>query len=148
MTDKHTQDDATREVQIQLATLFSASRRFGVRIAQIVHPELQPSGFYLMRMLERCGPSRPSTLAADFAVDRSAMSRLIQALDELGLIERTPDPQDKRAYMLDLTPDGRERLTAARTASGNPIVDAMEDWPIEDVQTFARLIQRFVTREE
>ncbi|HWV36345.1 MAG TPA: MarR family transcriptional regulator, partial [Thermomicrobiales bacterium] len=125
--------EAVREVQVLLSTLFSEGRRFMTEVARTVHPDLSPSGFYLLRMLEKCGPSRPSTLAAHLEVDRSAMSRLIQGLDELGLIQRTPDPQDRRAYMLDLTAEGRERLARVRTAE-NPIARALQDWDETDVR--------------
>lgn len=136
--------EAVREVQVLLSTLFSEGRRFMSQIARTVHPDLSPSGFYLLRMLEKCGPSRPSTLATHLEVDRSAMSRLIHGLDTLGLIERTPDPQDKRAYMLDLTVEGRERLGHVRT-SENPIANALHDWDEEDVRAFAAFLRRFVT---
>lgn len=140
--------DAVRDVQAHLATLFRESRRYGSQLARMVHPDLHQSGFYLIRMLEKCGPSRPSTLAAELEVDRSAMSRLIQSLDNLGLIERTPDPQDKRAYMLDLTPEGRERLARVRDGLENPVIRSLRTWEEEDVRTFARLLQRFVSRDE
>lgn len=139
--------EAIRNVQIQLATLFRESRSYGGQLARMVHPDLNQSGFYLMRLLEKCGPSRPSTLATILEVDRSAMSRLIQSLDTLGLIERTPDPQDKRAYMLDLTVDGRERLTRIRSSEANPVVNALSSWSEEDLRSFSGFLERFTTRQ-
>jgi DNA-binding MarR family transcriptional regulator len=138
--------EAIREVQTQLSTLFSDGRRYMSQIARMVHPDLQPSGLFLLRMLEKCGPSRPSALAAQLEVDRSAMSRLIHALSELGLIKRTPDEQDKRAYMLDLTAEGRERLALVGNKE-NPVLIALHDWDEEDVRAFACLLKRFNMRE-
>lgn len=140
-------EDAIREVQVQLSTLFSEGRRFMRQTAHTVHPDLQPFGLFLLRMLETYGPSRPSTMAAHLEVDRSSMSRLIHGLNELGLIERTPDPDDKRAYMLELTAEGRQRLARVRTGTENPVTEALRDWDEEDVRIFASLLRRFNTRE-
>ena len=42
-------------------------------------------------------------------MDKGAVSRQVQHLTELGLIERTPDPADGRAALLAVTDDARRR---------------------------------------
>lgn len=43
----------------------------------------------------------------------SALSGLVDRMHKSGLVERVPDPEDKRAFRLRLTPAGREARKAA-----------------------------------
>jgi DNA-binding MarR family transcriptional regulator len=60
-------------------------------------------------------PLRLSELAKREAVTAPTMSRVLGALDEQGLVVRTPDPQDARGVLITLSARGRERLTAIKT---------------------------------
>jgi len=43
------------------------------------------------------------------------MSRVLSALDEQGLVVRSPDPQDARGVLITLSPEGAGRLDEVRT---------------------------------
>ena len=43
-------------------------------------------------------------------MDKGGVSRQVQPLVDLGLVERRPDAEDRRAILLDATTEGRERL--------------------------------------
>ena len=55
----------------------------------------------------------PSQLAELLEVHPSQVSHLLAALEEEGLVERSPDPQDRRKVKLFLTPKGREAAARA-----------------------------------
>ena len=55
-----------------------------------------------------------SALAEALMADKGQISRTVRELEELGLISRTPDPADGRSSLLSPTPEGLERLAAAR----------------------------------
>ena len=134
--------NAIRDVENQISALFTNGRTFLRQAARLVHPDLLPSGLHLMRMLDKCGPMRPSTLAGQMDVDRSAISRLITSLDELGLIERTPDPKDKRAQMVAISEEGKQRLDALKSDTEGPIRVALREWDEEDIAALAQLLAR------
>ena len=50
-------------------------------------------------------------LAQHLGVDRTVMTYLLDDLESAGLIERRPDPADRRARRIVATPDGRTCLT-------------------------------------
>ena len=50
---------------------------------------------------------RPSELAATFSTTRASVSHCITSLEAKGLVQRKIDPQDARAYLLTLKPQGR-----------------------------------------
>jgi DNA-binding MarR family transcriptional regulator len=55
-------------------------------------------------------------LAQHLGVDRTVMTYLIDDLERAGLVERRPDPADRRARRVLLTEDGRARLCALEQA--------------------------------
>lgn len=75
-------------------------------------PPLQLSALVTV---EQCGPLRLSDLARREAVTAPTMSRVLSALDEQGLVVRTPDPQDARGVLITLSDSGAERLNEVRT---------------------------------
>ena len=50
---------------------------------------------------------KPSELAATFATTRGSVSHCISSLEGKGLVQRKIDPEDARAYLLSLKPQGR-----------------------------------------
>ena len=58
-------------------------------------------------------PRRMSDLAAEISFTPSSFTRLVDAMEEAGLVERTTDPTNRRATLLRLTPAGGQRLDEA-----------------------------------
>jgi MarR family len=50
------------------------------------------------------------------AIDRTAMVYLIDDLEQRALVERVRSPQDRRAFLIHLTPGGRDAQRRAATA--------------------------------
>lgn len=67
----------------------------------------------------RLGPIRLTELADVEGVHPTMLSRIVGKLEVAGLLLRTPDPEDGRAALVEVTDSGRElhlRLRAERTA--------------------------------
>jgi DNA-binding MarR family transcriptional regulator len=65
--------------------------------------------------LQRNGPMSPGELAAHERVQPPSMTRVVVALEGMGLVTRTPHPTDGRQVVIDLTPAAEELLaTEAR----------------------------------
>jgi DNA-binding MarR family transcriptional regulator len=78
---------------------------------------LTPSQLSVLGVVARRGPIRLSELAEVEGLNPTMLSRVVAALDEAGLVRRRPDPEDRRAGLLDVTAAGRrthERLRAER----------------------------------
>ncbi|MFE5285699.1 MarR family winged helix-turn-helix transcriptional regulator [Nocardia sp. NPDC056611] len=62
------------------------------------------------------GPARgQGVLAQEIGADKTRIIAVLDDLQERGLIERRPDPADRRARLLALTPEGRRLRDAAQT---------------------------------
>ena len=46
------------------------------------------------------------------------VTTIVDGLEREGLLARTPDPDDRRAILLQLTPKGREHIAAVHAAQG------------------------------
>jgi DNA-binding MarR family transcriptional regulator len=56
---------------------------------------------------------RMQDLAARAVLSRTRVSRIVGELEQVGYVERRPDPDDGRASLVALTADGREALRRA-----------------------------------
>ena len=66
--------------------------------------------------LQRHGPMSPGELAAHERVQPPSMTRVVVALENMGLVTRTPHPTDGRQVIIDLTPAAEELLGAEARA--------------------------------
>jgi DNA-binding MarR family transcriptional regulator len=74
------------------------------------------------------GPLRLSELAERMGITAPTASRAVDCLVELGLLERLPDPDDRRAVSIDVTEPGRARIEerlALAAAALEPAVAAL-----------------------
>jgi DNA-binding MarR family transcriptional regulator len=68
----------------------------------------------VLSRLDREGAQTTSTLAASERVRPQSMAQTLGELEAARLIERRPDPADRRRVLIELTPGGRKRVTEER----------------------------------
>ena len=94
--------------------------RIGVtRLARRMRSERSSEGLTVSQLsvlgiIEREGPLSPTQLAAAERVQPPSMTRVVGALEELGLLHREPHPTDRRQCVLALTESGRDLLAEDR----------------------------------
>jgi DNA-binding MarR family transcriptional regulator len=87
-------------------------RRLRARLRQVPSGGLTPSQAAVVLRLHRDGASSTTVLALAEGVRSQSMTATLNALDELGLIERAPDPEDGRRHIITLSEAGRARALA------------------------------------
>ena len=101
----------------------------------------------LLGRLVQCGPRRATDLASDTFLDLSTVSRQIKSLVDRGLVERTPDPEDRRGALLSATAAGVAAYEQFRDQRNEHLARIFEAWPETDryqlVRLFARLNDDF-----
>ncbi|GAA3317586.1 MarR family winged helix-turn-helix transcriptional regulator [Arthrobacter ramosus] len=143
MSDDASRRDLELALGVELNALLSASRALTERSAAAFHPALQPAAFHLARWLYAYGPAKPSTLAEAVAMDRSSTSSLIGRMKDLKLLESTPDPDDKRAVIIALTPAGEAQVRKALDVRGTTFFERTAHWSTDDLHTFTALLHAF-----
>ena len=96
------------------ARLRMAVGRLNRRIRIDGHETIPPLQLSALVTIEQHGPLRLSELARREAVTAPTMSRVLSALDEQGLVIRTPDPLDARGVRIVLSASGSLRLNEVR----------------------------------
>ena len=77
---------------------------------------LRVSQFGILSRLRSGGPRGIQALAAELAMDRTTLGRNIRPLERDGLLAAIPDPDDRRARLLSLTPAGADLVARAMPA--------------------------------
>jgi DNA-binding MarR family transcriptional regulator len=77
---------------------------------------LSASRTKVLHMLSCAGRSHQSALATTFDIAPRTVTELVDGLERDGLVQRTTDPQDRRARFVDLTAAGRDILAGAMAA--------------------------------
>lgn len=116
-------------------------RHLGAPESSGLAPHQQRALLALSRM-GRCGDSgvRVSVLAERLGIAARSATEVADALESQGLIERRPDPGDRRAVLLELTDRGRDtvsRVREQRRAAGDAAVSALS---VEDRAELRRLL--------
>jgi DNA-binding MarR family transcriptional regulator len=68
----------------------------------------------VLSRLDREGPKTASALATAERVRPQSMAQTLAELETAGLIERRPDPGDRRSSQVELTGEGRDRVLEGR----------------------------------
>jgi DNA-binding MarR family transcriptional regulator len=91
--------------------------------------------------LDRDGSQSVSDLAAAERVRPQSMAQTVGDLEADGLIERRPDPDDRRRALVLLTAAGKSRIEADRAAREGWLVKAFEELPEDDLATIERSVE-------
>ena len=135
-------DTANKQIEQQITVLLRRVQRIHLSTTT-GDVNLERSAYGIMCKLADEGPQRLGALATAFGLDPSTITRQVQALEEIGLADRTTDPSDRRASILDLTPTGREVLDSTRARRRSRLQEALSDWPESDLTDFGRLLKEF-----
>src|SRR5215218_8097143 len=109
-------EEAFRQLERELGFLLRRARALQARVAAQLHPDLEPAALGLLALLQDEGPLRASDLVVRLGLDKSTVSRQVNSLVDLGLVDRAADPVDGRAQVLTPSAEGAERLADVRAA--------------------------------
>ena len=102
----HTLQRITRLGLLQNASFARVFASYGISFGE----------YLVLAALRRAGPPyrmNPTTLFNRVILSSGAMTNRLDQLEEMGLVERLPDPDDRRGRLVALTDRGRELVDAA-----------------------------------
>lgn len=105
-------------------------------------------GFQVLAITAGGGCGSQAKLAESLGIDRTVMTYLLDELESAGLVVRRPDPQDRRARLIDLTDAGRRVHddTVARLAEvERGVLGALD---ADEARTFRTLLARVTGRPD
>lgn len=112
------------------------------RAKQALEPwDLVPSHARALAVLVGHGPVRLSTLSEHLRIAPRSATEVVDALEDRGLVERRPDPHDRRATLVALTDEGvrvGEAIRAARVTEAEGLFGALDE---ADRAALARILR-------
>jgi DNA-binding MarR family transcriptional regulator len=96
---------------------------------------------WVLGRLDREGPASVSDLAQALRVRPQSMAQTIGDLEAERMVERNPDPNDRRRALVSLTPAGQARIEEDRAVREGWLVKALEELPESDRETIEQAVE-------
>ena len=120
------------------------------RLRQEADAGLSPSLISALATIDRHGPLTPSELAAQERVQRPTATRLLARLEDAGLVERAPDPGDRRSSLISVSAAGRTLLRRQRSRKNQYLARRLAALDPDDLATLERaaaILERMLDEE-
>ncbi|HUO43509.1 MAG TPA: MarR family transcriptional regulator [Burkholderiales bacterium] len=106
--------------------------------------ELTTPQYVVIVLLANGIASKASDICRTVAHDPGAMTRVIDRLEERKLVRRVPDPADRRALKLELTPEGRALYPKVIAVAVGMINDLLEGFTKAEVRQMEDFMKRIL----
>jgi DNA-binding MarR family transcriptional regulator len=107
--------------------------------------DITPGQARALRVLAGHGGMRLSQLSDHLHIAPRSTTEVVDALEERGLVERRPDPTDRRATRVTLTPRGAEVADEIGRARRGQADRTFGTLPLEDQHHLARILRALRT---
>lgn len=99
-------------------------------------------GYVVLLALDETSMRTQAALAAAIGADKTRIIRDLDELQQRGLIERTPDPDDRRVRLLAITPDGRAMKNRIQKQIQRGEERWLGDLTADERRTFLRVLEK------
>jgi DNA-binding MarR family transcriptional regulator len=128
-----------------LSDLFwGVARRLRHQGRETLEPwNVTPSQSRALNVLERHGALRPGELAEHLRIAPRSATEVVDDLQDRGLVERRPDPVDRRATLVALTAAGAEvgeAIRAARQAEADRFFGSLSEQDRAELTRILRML--------
>lgn len=106
--------------------------------------EIHPKHYGILVLLDGQGPLSQAEIAHQMEVDRALMVQFIDRLEQLELVERLPNPTDRRSYAVTLTRKGQEFLKQATELARTAESEFLTPLSDEERQQLHNLLSRLL----
>jgi DNA-binding MarR family transcriptional regulator len=121
-----------------------ASKRFAEQIAAV---GLQPPLFRVLNLVDAQEGKSQQAIAAGIQIPPSRMVALVDELERRVLVERRPDPNDRRVRALFLTAEGRRCLARGRKIAHQHEEELTKGMKAADRERLVKLLQKIVDEQ-
>jgi DNA-binding MarR family transcriptional regulator len=104
--------------------------------------DITPSQLRALRVLVRHGATRLSELSGHLHIAARSTTEVVDALEGRGLVERRPDPGDRRATLVEVTEHGASIVDAINVARGTEAERVFDRLSQADRAHLARILRK------
>lgn len=127
------------------AHIFSSAVRDVLEVEllrQVTSHPLSPSQFNLLKLISGNGRHRVGDIARMFGVSAAAATKTVDKLERLGLVNRLPSPDDRRATLLVSSPAGRRLVADYEAVKEERLLPVLDDFSDAELDRLGRLLDR------
>jgi DNA-binding MarR family transcriptional regulator len=121
-----------------------AARQFSERLAEL---DLSPPLFRVLNLVDAAEGQSQQAIGEAVQVPPSRMVALVDELEQRGLVERRPNPADRRIRALFLTAKGRKTLGRGREIAERHEQELTRGMAAADRKRLTELLQRIVDEQ-
>jgi DNA-binding MarR family transcriptional regulator len=145
MSDRINGDRAPSTLAFLLSQVgIHASRQFAEKIAAV---DLNPPLFRVLNLVDAAEGQSQQAIGAAIDVPASRMVALVDQLEQRGLVERRPNPGDRRVRALFLTRKGRSALARGRAITAEHEEALTRGMNSADRKRLVGLLQKIVDEQ-
>jgi DNA-binding MarR family transcriptional regulator len=130
------------EVADGFLELFPTFFRKTMREASHPAGRFDPSRIVL-RAVQKHGPIRMSVIGRHMGISKPYMTALVDKLISEGLVERVPDPEDRRVVMVRITEAGRQDIRDFMKRARETFIRSLSALNSEDIATLNDIEKKF-----
>ena len=138
MTRDH--EDAERNDTLAEAFWSLARQLRRASLESLARWDITPSQSRALRVLKRDGVMRLSDLAEHLRIAARSATEVVDSLEDKKLVERRPDPRDRRATLVGLTAPGIALGEAIRSSRGTEAERVFDRLSTTDRAHLARIL--------
>jgi DNA-binding MarR family transcriptional regulator len=145
-TDHRTHTSSELAAQLRFAVM-----RLGRRLRQHAPEDITPSQLSALSVIVRDGRMTLSKLAEAERVQPPTVTRVVDALQQKGLVTRVPCEQDRRVAYVDATTEGRTLVEAIRRRRDAYLARRLRTFTAEErllLERAAPLLERLIEDPE
>src|SRR3954447_19766190 len=135
-------DLAKVDVALTRVARIANSRRAARERSRLSGVDLLPTAVWTLAAVNRLGPVRLTELAGEMELEPSRISKEVNRLAEVGLVEQETDPTDRRAVLITATDKGADAWDRYRKAVDQQLARTLEGWTDRDITKLAALLTR------
>lgn len=102
--------------------------------------KFDPSRFVLKAVMMH-GPLRMSSIGSHMGISKPYMTALVDSLIRDGLVERVPDPDDRRVVKVMITDAGRDEMRDFMKGARQAVIKNLSALDDEDISTLHQMVQ-------
>lgn len=103
---------------------------------------LMPNQWNALNQLDRRGPLTQKELAYSLQKEQATITRSLDTLEKRGLIERNPDPSDRRANLISLTPAAVDLLALIEPVAEEAASRVTEGISAEELEAMLATLEK------
>lgn len=104
---------------------------------------ITPSQVSVLFRIEQFAPVRMGVLAHRERITPATLSKVVDSLETLNLVDREPDPLDGRVTLVQVSPAGHRLIETLRNASTLALEDALAKMPARDREVLLQSLPAF-----